>query len=66
MNCNNCHLPKTDIPEDLIQDVVDYLRSVGVTKESMIATLAYMGERSKYLNSLPTPHKFKEDSNEDS
>lgn len=62
----NCHLPKIDIPEDLIQDAVDYLCSVGVTKESMIATLAYMKERSKYLNPPPIPHKFKEVSNEDS
>lgn len=55
MNCEKCRNSKPVDKEQLIQDLVDYLDYIGVTKESIIATLIDMQERSKYLTSPPVP-----------
>lgn len=62
MNCEKCRNSKPVDKEQLIQDLIDYLDCIGVTKESMIATLIDMQERSKYLTPPPMPFE-KEDNN---
>lgn len=56
MDCEKCQNGKPVDKEQLIQDLVDYLDYIGVTKESMIATLIDMQERSKYLTPPPVVH----------
>lgn len=55
MDCEKCRNSKPVDKEQLIQDLVDYLDYIGVTKESMIATLIDMQERCKYLTPPPVP-----------
>lgn len=60
MDCEKCRNSKPVDKEQLIQDLIDYLDYIGVTKESMIATLIDMQERSKHLTPPPMPFR-KED-----
>ena len=60
MDCEKCQNSKPVDKEQLVQDLIDYLDYIGVTKESMIATLIDMQERSKYLTPPPIPFR-KED-----
>ena len=55
MDCEKCRNSKPVDKEQLIQDLIDYLDYIGVTKESMIATLIDMQECSKYLTPPPVP-----------
>lgn len=55
MDCEKCRNSKPVDKEQLIQDLIDHLDYIGVTKESMIATLIDMQERSKYLTPSPVP-----------
>ena len=57
MDCKECQNGELIDKEQLIQDLIDYLDYIGVTKESMIATLIGMQERSKYLTSPPIPFR---------
>lgn len=57
MGCEKCRNIKSGGKEQLIQDIIDYLDYIGVTKESMIATLIDMQERSKYLTPPPIPFR---------
>lgn len=55
MDCEKCRNSKPVDKEQLVQDLIDYLDYIGVTKESLIATLIDMQESSKYLTSPPMP-----------
>ena len=55
MDCEKCRNGKPVDKEQLIQDLIDYLDYIGVTKESMIATLIDIQESSKYLTPPPVP-----------
>jgi hypothetical protein len=55
MDCEKCQNGKPVGKGQLIQDLIDYLDYIGVTKESIIATLIDMQERSKYLTPPPIP-----------
>lgn len=55
MDCEKCRNSKPVDKEQLIQDLIDYLDYIGVTKESMIAILIDMQGRSKYLTPPPVP-----------
>lgn len=55
MDCKKCQNNKPVDKEQLVQDLIDYLDYIGVTKESMIATLIDMQESSKYLTPPPVP-----------
>jgi hypothetical protein len=55
MGCEKCRNSKPVDKEQLVQDLIDYLDYIGVTKESMIATLIDMQESSKYLTPLSVP-----------
>ena len=55
MDCEKCQNSKPVDKEQLIQDLIDYLDYIGVTKESMIATLIDIQESSKYITPPPVP-----------
>ncbi len=55
MDCEKCRSSQPVDKEQLIQDLIDYLDYIGVTKESMIATLIDIQESSKYLTPPPVP-----------
>lgn len=57
MDCEECRNNKPVGKEQLIQDLIDYLDYIGVTKESMIATLIDIQEGSKYLTPPPVPFR---------
>lgn len=60
MDCNKCKSNNFQESEQLIDDLMDYLTSIGVSTKSMIATLIDMQERSKHLTPPPMPFR-KED-----
>lgn len=55
MDCEKCRNSEPVDKEQLVQDLIDYLDYIGVTKESMIATLIDIQESSKYLTPPPVP-----------
>lgn len=57
MDCEKCRNSNPVDKEQLIQDLIDYLDYIGVTKESMIATLIGIQESSKYLTPPPVPFR---------
>lgn len=60
MDCEKCRNGKPVDKEQPIQDLIDYLDYIGVTKESMIATLIEIDTKAKYLTPPPIPFR-KED-----
>jgi len=49
MDCEKCRNSKPVDKEQLIQDLIDYLDYIGVTKESMIASLIEIDARLSIL-----------------
>lgn len=62
MDCNKCKPNNSQESEQLIDDLVDYLASIGVSTKSMITTLIEIDAKAKYLTSPPMPFE-KEDNN---
>lgn len=55
MDCNKCKSNNSQESEQLIGDLVDYLTSIGVSTESMIASLIEIDSKAKYLTPPPVP-----------
>lgn len=55
MNCKMCQLNNSAEIEQLVDDLVDYLKSVGVSVESMVTTQIRMCKREKFLTDPPLP-----------
>ena len=60
MDCNKCKSNNSHVPEQLIDDLVDYLTSIGVSTKSMIASLIEIDAKAKYLTPPSIPFR-KED-----
>lgn len=55
IDCNKCKSNNSQESEQLIDDLVDYLTSIGVSTKSMIATLIEIDAKAKYLTPPPIP-----------
>ena len=60
MDCNKCKSNNSQESEQFIDDLVDYLTSIGVSTKSMITSLIEIDATAKYLTPPPTPFR-KED-----
>ena len=60
IDCNKCKSNNSQESEQLIDDLVNYLTSIGVSTESMIASLIEIDAKAKYLTPPPIPFR-KED-----
>lgn len=55
MDCNKCKPNNSQESEQLIDDLVNYLTSIGVSTKSMIASLIEIDTKAKYLTPPPVP-----------
>lgn len=55
MDCNKCKPNNSQESEQLIDDLVNYLTSIGVSTKSMIASLIEIDAKAKYLTPPPVP-----------
>lgn len=55
MDCNKCKPNNSQESEQLIDDLVNYLTSIGVSTKSMIASLIEIDAKAKCLTPPPVP-----------